>query len=158
MVVDNIKENYEDFSKFNEYNYIYNKLITLLMVDGKFQTAKKIVDQSINNLNQHLNDSTESQLMLLTAIYNVSPTVEIKAKRIGSSIYQIPQGLTFKKRLSTGIKLLIKETRLRKEYKMVDRLSNELIDAFNMRGVSIKQRDDIHKQAELNKTFAHFNW
>ena len=53
MVVDNIKENYEDFSKFNEYNYIYNKLITLLMVDGKFQTAKKIVDQSITNLNQH---------------------------------------------------------------------------------------------------------
>ena len=96
--------------------------------------------------------------LLLTSIYNVSPTVEIKAKRIGSSVYQIPQGLTFKKRLSTGIKLLIKETRLRKEYKMVDRLSNELIDAFNMRGVSIKRRDDIHKQAELNKTFAHFNW
>ena len=137
--------------------YIYSKLLNLLMYSGKKNVARNIIKKSLDKAQYKLKISSKEDF-LVQAIMNISPDIQIKSKRVGSSVYQVPIPLEMSKRINLGIRFLLKSSRSRKEYTMIDKLSNELVDAYNGKGLAIKKKDDIHKMAESNKAFAHFNW
>jgi len=137
-------------------SYIYSKFLNLLMYDGKKNVARKIVDESLTKAALKLGNPTKD--ILQTAILNVSPDIEVKSRRMGSSVYQVPVPLDQSRKINLGIRFLITASRSRRENTMVDKLSLELVDAFNNKGVAIKKKDDLHKLGEQNKSFAHFNW
>ena len=139
-----------------ERSYIHSKFLNLLMYDGKKNVARKIVDESLTKAALKLGNPTKD--ILQTAILNVSPDIEVKSRRMGSSIYQVPVPLDQSRKINLGIRFLITASRSRRENTMVDKLSLELVDAFNNKGVAIKKKDDLHKLGEQNKSFAHFNW
>jgi small subunit ribosomal protein S7 len=92
------------------------------------------------------------------ALANVMPMLELKARRVGGSNYQVPVEVSAERRLTLGLRWVVNYSRLRNEKTMQQRLANEIIDAANGTGASVKKRDDVHKMAEANKAFAHYRW
>ena len=92
------------------------------------------------------------------ALANVMPMLELKARRVGGSNYQVPVEVTQERRLTLGLRWVVNYARLRNEKTMEQRLANEIIEAANGTGASVKKRDDIHRMAEANKAFAHYRW
>ena len=89
---------------------------------------------------------------------NVMPLLEVKARRVGGATYQVPLEIRPERRQTLGLRWLVNYSRLRNEKNMVDRLANEIIDASNGTGASVKKKEDTHKMAEANKAFAHYKW
>ena len=139
------------------YDFIFNKLLNLLMKDGKKRVALKIITKSILKAKKQLN-LKYSREVLVKAIFNASPDLEIKSKRVGTGVYQVPKPVDINRKLVLGSKNLIEVSKTRKESSMLERLTGELIDAYNNKGLSIKKKEELHKLAETNKSFAHFNW
>ena len=139
------------------YDFIFNKLLNLLMKDGKKRVALKIITKSISKAKKQLNLKYSNEV-LVKAIFNVSPDLEIKSKRVGTGVYQVPKPVDINRKLVLGSKNLIEVSKTRKESSMLERLTGELIDAYNNKGLSIKKKEELHKLAEANKSFAHFNW
>ena len=139
------------------FNIILSKLLNLIMKDGKKNVAYKIVNKSVLLASSQLNLSNSSEL-LTKATFNASPDLEIKSKRIGTGIYQVPKAIDMNKKLTLGLKNILDACKVRKEYTMMERLSGELVDAYNNKGIAVKKKEEIHKLAEANKSFAHFNW
>ena len=140
---------------------IYNsKLVTRLinksMLDGKKGTAETI----LYNAFKKIEAKTQKPAMdvFATAINNIMPEVELKAKRIGAANYQVPTEVSAERRVTLGLRWLVNYSRLRKEKSMEDKLCNEIIDAANGTGASIKKKEDTHKMAEANKAYAHYKW
>ena len=155
----------QEILKDPEDIYSYSKMIQFLMVCGKKSKAKRILEDSISYAiegatNSATNNSSQDKKnsFLLEAILNTAPDLEIKSKRIGSTSYQIPKPITRKKKLKIGVSNLIEAAKLRKENTMVLRLGSELRDAYNSKGSAVKKKEDLHKLAESNKSFAHFNF
>ncbi len=92
------------------------------------------------------------------AMDNIKPEIEVKARRVGGATYQVPVEVRSNRKLSLGIRWLIKYSRGRSERTMLDKLAGEIIDAYNNKGGSVKKREDTHKMAEANKAFAHYRW
>jgi small subunit ribosomal protein S7 len=92
------------------------------------------------------------------ALANVMPMLELKARRVGGSNYQVPVEVSAERRLTLGLRWIVNYSRLRNEKTMQQRLANEIVDAANGTGASVKKRDDVHKMAEANKAFAHYRW
>ena len=139
------------------FNIIFSKLLNLIMNGGKKNVAYKIVNKSILLASSQLNLSNSSEL-LTKATFNASPDLEIKSKRIGTGVYQVPKAIDINKKLTLGLKNILDACKIRKEYTMLERLSGELVDAYNNKGIAVKKKEEIHKLAEANKSFAHFNW
>ena len=139
------------------FNIILSKLLNLIMKDGKKNVAYKIVNKSVLLASSQLNLSHSSEL-LTKATFNASPDLEIKSKRIGTGVYQVPKAIDMNKKLTLGLKNILDACKVRKEYTMMERLSGELVDAYNNKGIAVKKKEEIHKLAEANKSFAHFNW
>ena len=139
------------------YDFIFSKLLNLLMKDGKKNVALKIITKSISKAKKQLNLKYSSEV-LVKAIFNASPDLEIKSKRVGTGVYQVPKPVDINRKLVLGSKNLIEVSKTRKESSMLERLTGELIDAYNNKGLSIKKKEELHKLAEANKSFAHFNW
>lgn len=139
------------------YNFTFQKFIKFLMLEGKKSVANKILRLSIEESCKSL-DFKDHQKFFLQAIFNAAPDLEIKSKKIGSNQYLVPKPIVFEDKISGGIKLILEASRLRKEYSMQQRISLELIDAFSNKGSAVKRKDEIHKLAELNKSFSHFHW
>ena len=127
------------------------------MNGGKKNVAYKIVNKSILLASSQLNLSNSSEL-LTKATFNASPDLEIKSKRVGTGVYQVPKAIDMNKKLTLGLKNILDACKVRKEYTMLERLSGELVDAYNNKGIAVKKKEEIHKLAEANKSFAHFNW
>ena len=127
------------------------------MKDGKKRVALKIITKSILKAKKQLNLKYSSEV-LVKAIFNASPDLEIKSKRVGTGVYQVPKPVDINRKLVLGSKNLIEVSKTRKESSMLERLTGELIDAYNNKGLSIKKKEELHKLAEANKSFAHFNW
>lgn len=147
----------------NEHNsmhsaIIMDKMLNLLMVQGKKQVARGILTQALNKSYKNLGLDKNTINVLTQAILNAAPDLEVKSKKVGTNIYQIPRSITIEKKLKLGIKNVLDAARSRKEYTMTEKLAAELTDAYNYRGLSIKKKEEIHKIAEANKSFAHFNW
>ena len=92
------------------------------------------------------------------ALNNVMPVLEVSARRVGGSNYQVPVEVRPERRVTLGLRYLVNYSRLRGEKTMEERLANEILDASNNTGASVKKREDMHKMAEANKAFAHYRW
>ncbi len=140
---------------------IYNsklvtRLVNKIMIDGKKGTAQKILYTAFKNIE----DKTSQPAMdvFATALNNIMPEVELKTKRIGAANYQVPTEVSPERKVTLGLRWLVNYSRLRKEKSMEDKLCNEIIDAANGTGASVKKREDVHKMAEANKAYAHYKW
>jgi small subunit ribosomal protein S7 len=127
-----------------------------MMWGGKKATAEKIVYSSMNKLQEKGGD--EALKLFKKAVENCKPLLEVKTRRVGGANYQVPVEVNADRRTSLAIRWLITYSRGRGEKGMIDKLSNELLDAANGRGASIKKKEDVHRMAEANKAFAHYRW
>ena len=135
---------------------LVTRLINKIMLDGKKGTAETI----LYNAFKKIEAKTQKPAMdvFATAINNIMPEVELKAKRIGAANYQVPTEVSAERRVTLGLRWLVNYSRLRKEKSMEDKLCNEIIDAANGTGASIKKKEDTHKMAGANKAYAHYKW
>ena len=140
---------------------IYNSklvtsLINHLMIDGKRGTATKSLYAAFDRIKEQTgNDPVE---VFQQAMDNVEPVLEVKARRIGGSNYQVPIEVRPERRVTLGLRWIVQYARLRGEHTMVERLAGEIIDASNNTGASIKKKEDTHRMAEANRAFAHYRW
>lgn len=140
---------------------IYNsklvtRLINKIMLDGKKDVAENI----LYNAFQIVEEKAGQQPMEVfeKALDNVMPELELKLRRVGGANYQVPVEVSRERRLTLGLRWIVNYARLRSEKTMELRLANEIIDASNGVGQSVKKKEDTHKMADANKAFAHFRW
>jgi small subunit ribosomal protein S7 len=133
---------------------IVKKFVNIIMQDGKKSIASKILKVSIIKACKELG-LIEDQL-LIRCINNVKPFIDARSKKVGSTSYVIPYAITKEQSINIAVKIIIKVVRDRKAKNFIDCLVNEFVDAYNNRGVSVKKKNDIHKLAEVNKSFAFF--
>ena len=135
---------------------IVTKLINNIMLDGKKGTAQKICYGAFDIIKQKTGkDALE---VFNTALNNVMPQLEVKARRVGGSTYQVPMEVRPERRLALGLRWLVSFSRKRSERTMAERLAAEIIDATNNTGASFRRKEDMHKMAEANRAFAHYRW
>ena len=132
------------------------KLINSIILDGKKGVAQKIVYDAFETIKAKTGE--EPLEVFNKAMNNIMPQVEVKARRIGGANYQVPIEVRPERRQTLGLRWLTKYTRARGERTMSDRLANELMDAANGLGGSVKKKDDTHKMAEANRAFAHYRF
>lgn len=132
------------------------KFINKVMLSGKKSVAQRVVYDAFDAIREKTGkDPLE---VFETALRNVMPTLEVRARRVGGANYQVPVEVRPERRQTLGIRWLVNYARIRGEKTMDARLSAELIDASNNVGASIKKKEDTHKMAEANKAFAHYRW
>ena len=137
-------------------NKVVTKLINNIMLDGKKGVAQRIVYDALEIVqNKSGNDPLES---FQKALENIMPTLEVKARRVGGSTYQVPMEVRPERRQTLGLRWLITYSRNRGERTMAERLAGEILDAVNNTGSAVKKREDTHKMAEANKAFAHYRY
>jgi len=135
---------------------IIPKLINSIMYDGKKGIAAKIVYEAIEKIKTK---SKEEPINIFNeAINNIRPTVEVRSRRVGGATYQVPVEVKSKRAQALAIRWLVGASRKRKDKHMVDKIFNEIYDAYERKGSAVKKREDVHKMAESNKAFAHFRW
>ena len=132
------------------------KLINQVMLDGKKGTAQRIVYGAFDIVAEKTGKNPLE--VFEEALNNIMPVLEVKARRVGGSNYQVPVEVRPKRRSTLGLRWLVTYTRKRGERTMVERLAKEIMDAANNTGASVKKREDTHKMAEANKAFAHYRW
>ena len=139
------------------YNSVLvTRLINTVMLDGKKGVAQKVVYDAFNIIKEKTgNDPIEA---FTTAMDNIMPSLEVKARRVGGATYQVPIEVRPERRTTLGLRWLVGFARKRSEKTMSERLANEIMDADNNLGAAVKKREDTHKMAESNKAFAHFRW
>ena len=135
---------------------LVNKFVNSLMWGGKKSTAQGIFYKSMKNLQEKGGD--EALKLFKKAVENAKPLLEVKTRRVGGANYQVPVEVNPDRRTSLAIRWLITYCRQRPEKGMVDKLTNELLDAANGKGAAIKKKDEVHRMAEANKAFAHYRW
>ena len=134
---------------------LVTKFVRMIMKSGKRSVAEGIVYGSLDIIKDRTGDDPIK--VFKKALDNTKPALEVKSRRVGGSNYQIPIEVSPNRRLSLSIRWLTSYARLRGDGKtMRDKLANELIDASNLRGGSVKKREDTHRMAEANKAFAHY--
>ena len=135
---------------------VVTKLINQVMYDGKKSTAEGIVYGAFDIVEKKLNQPAID--VFTKALENVMPAVEVKARRVGGSTYQVPLDIRADRRQTLGIRWMTLYARKRGEKKMDERLAGEIMDAFNSTGGAFKKKEDTHRMAEANKAFAHFRY
>jgi small subunit ribosomal protein S7 len=135
---------------------LVNKFVNSMMWDGKKSTAQGIFYKAMDQLQQKGGD--ESLKLFKKAVENCKPLLEVKTRRVGGANYQVPVEVNPDRRTSLAIRWIITYSRGRSEKGMIDKLTNELLDAANNRGAAIKKKEDVHRMAEANKAFAHYRW
>ena len=135
---------------------VITKLTNQVMQDGKKGTAQTIVYEAFEIINEKLGGAPEE--IFLAALENVKPLLEVKARRVGGSTYQVPMEIRPERRQTLAIRWLVDFARKRGEKTMKERLAGEIIDAYNNTGASIKRKEEMHRAAEANKAFAHYRW
>ena len=132
------------------------KFVARMMVDGKKSVARGIVYDALDIVQKKTNEQPLE--VFLKAIENVKPAVEVKSRRVGGSTYQVPVEVRETRRDALAMRWIIQAARDRSGKSMSDRLSAELVDAFNNAGVAFKKKEDTHRMAEANKAFSHYRW
>ena len=140
--------------KFN--SKVVTKLINQVMYDGKKSTAEGIVYGAFDIVEKKLNQPAID--VFTKALENVMPAVEVKARRVGGSTYQVPLDIRADRRQTLGIRWMTLYARKRGEKKMDERLAGEIMDAFNSTGGAFKKKEETHRMAEANKAFAHYKF
>ena len=135
---------------------LVTKFINGIMLDGKKSTAENIFYTAMDKIKEKTGE--EGIEVFKKAVENVKPAVEVKSRRIGGATYQVPIEVRTGRTQTLAIRWMVKFSRERKEYGMIDKLTNEIIAAANGEGASVKKREDTHKMAEANRAFAHYRW
>ena len=137
-------------------NKVVTKLINNVMLDGKKGVAQKIVYGAFKRVEEKAEKPALE--VFEEAMNNVMPVLEVKARRIGGATYQVPIEVRPDRRQALGLRWLTAYSRKRGERTMEDRLANEILDASNNTGASVKKKEEVHKMAEANKAFAHYRF
>lgn len=135
---------------------VLTKFINKVMLSGKKGVAEKVVYDAFENI--RAKTGKDPLEFFETALKNVMPVLEVRARRVGGANYQVPVEVRPDRRMTLCIRWIVNYSRLRGEKTMCERLSAELLDAANNTGASIKKKEDTHKMAEANKAFAHYRW
>jgi small subunit ribosomal protein S7 len=132
------------------------KFVSRMMIDGKRSVARRAVYDAMDVIQKKMNE--EPLQVFLKAIENVKPAVEVKSRRVGGSTYQVPVEVRETRREALAMRWIIQAARDRSGKSMSERLSAELMDAYNNAGVAFKKKEDTHRMAEANKAFSHYRW
>ena len=135
---------------------LVTKFVNSMMWGGKKSTAQGIFYDAMKQVEKKGGD--EAIKLFKKAVENAKPLLEVKSRRVGGANYQVPVEVNADRRTSLAIRWLISYARARGEKGMVDKLSNELLDAATGKGAAIKKKEDVHRMAEANKAFAHYRW
>ena len=135
---------------------VVNKLINQIMIDGKKGTAQRIVYDAFDMINKKTGE--DAMEVFERAMKNIKPALEVKSRRVGGANYQVPVEVKAERAQALAFRWLAQYARLRNGHSMAENLANEIIDASNGTGASVKKREDTHKMAEANKAFAHYRW
>ena len=144
-----------------ESDPVYNstlvtKFVNSMMWQGKKSTASGIFYDAMEKLQEKGGD--EAIKIFKKAVENTKPLLEVKTRRVGGANYQVPVEVNPDRRTSLAIRWILTYARSRPEKGMVEKLTNELLDAANGKGAAIKKKEDVHRMAEANKAFAHYRW
>ena len=135
---------------------VVTQLINKILLDGKRSTAEAIVYGALEGCREKT--GTDPVATLKRALDNVKPTLEVRSRRVGGATYQVPVEVKAGRSTTLALRWLVSYSRQRREKTMTERLMNEILDASNGLGASVKKREDTHKMAESNKAFAHYRW
>ena len=133
-----------------------SRFTNMIMSDGKKRTAEKIIYDALEIMSQK--NKADPLSMMEKALQNVSPSVEVKSRRVGGSNYQVPIEVNPRRRISLAMRWILDAASKRNEKTMKNKLASELLDACEGKGSAVKKREDVHKMAEANKAFAHFRY
>ena len=132
------------------------KLINQIMIDGKKGTAQSIVYDAFDMIKEKTGE--DAMVVFERAMENIKPALEVKSRRVGGANYQVPVEVKETRKQTLAFRWLAQYARLRNGHTMAENLANEIIDASNGMGASVKKKEDTHKMAEANKAFAHYRW
>ena len=132
------------------------KLINQIMIDGKKGTAQSIVYDAFDMIKEKTGE--DAMVVFERAMENIKPALEVKSRRVGGANYQVPVEVKQERAQALAFRWLAQYARLRSGHTMAEKLANEIIDASNGIGASVKKKEDTHKMAEANKAFAHYRW
>ena len=135
---------------------LVTSLVNKVLLDGKRSTAERIVYGALEGCREKT--GSDPVITLKRAVENVKPAIEVKSRRVGGATYQVPVEVRAGRSNTLALRWLVSYSRARREKTMTERLMNELLDASNGLGASVKRREDTHKMAEANKAFAHYRW
>jgi len=133
------------------------KFVNKMMIQGKKATAQALFYGALEELKGKV-PAEEPIAVFKKAIENIKPSIEVRSRRVGGATYQVPVDVRPSRRLALAMRWLVEYSRDRGEKDFSKRLAAEVVDAFNNRGNSIKKKDDVHRMAEANKAFSHYNW
>jgi small subunit ribosomal protein S7 len=135
---------------------VVSQLVSKILLDGKKTVAQHIVYSALEGA--RAKTGTEPVATLKKALDNIRPLVEVKSRRVGGATYQVPVEVKPARANTLALRWLVGFSRARREKTMAERLMNEILDASNGLGASVKKREDTHKMAEANRAFAHYRW
>ncbi|MEI7778043.1 MAG: 30S ribosomal protein S7 [Actinomycetes bacterium] len=135
---------------------LVTQLVNKILLDGKRSTAESIVYGALEGCRDK--SGADPVVTLKRALDNVKPTLEVRSRRVGGATYQVPIEVRAGRSTTLALRWLVGYSRARREKTMTERLMNEILDASNGLGASVKKREDTHKMAESNKAFAHYRW
>ena len=135
---------------------VVTQLVNKILLDGKRSVAERIVYGALEGCRDKT--STDPVATLKRALDNIRPTLEVRSRRVGAATYQVPVEVRTGRSTTLALRWLVSYSRQRREKTMTERLMNEILDASNGLGASVKKREDTHKMAESNKAFAHYRW
>lgn len=138
-------------------NRLVTQLINKVLLDGKKATAERIVYTAFEIVAEK-SEGGDALATFKKAMDNVKPTLEVKPKRVGGATYQVPMEVNSRRSTALGIRWIVNFSRARKEKTMAERLANEILDASNGLGASVKKREDVFKMAEANRAFSHYRF
>ncbi len=135
---------------------LVSQLVSKILLDGKKTTAQSIVYGALEGT--RTKTGVDPVQTLKKALDNIRPALEVKSRRVGGATYQVPIDVKPARANTLALRWLVSFSRARREKTMTERLMNELLDASNGLGASVKRREDTHKMAEANRAFAHYRW
>jgi len=136
---------------------LIGSLINMCMSNGKKSVAQKIVYSALERLSEKLGKGNPHELVM-AAIDNVRPKIEVKSRRVGGATYQVPLEVSFERQQSLAFRWIITAASARKGVPMHEALANEFIDAYNNEGGVVKKKEETHRMAQANRAFAHLRW
>jgi small subunit ribosomal protein S7 len=136
---------------------VLSKFINIVMINGMKSKSEKIVYDALNAAANKLKVKSPIDVFR-NALGNVKPGIEVRSRRVGGATYQVPVEIRNERAQALAIRWIVDASRKRNEKSMVDRLAQELADAHDNKGISVKKKEDTHKMAEANRAFAHYRW
>ena len=137
-------------------DFVLGHFINKLMWDGKKELARKIIYSALDEIGKKT--AQDALSVFKKALENCKPSLEVRSRRVGGATYQVPVDVRPVRRTTLAMRWIVLHSRARKEKTMSSRLAEELLDAYNNKGQSIKKKEDVHRMAEANRAFSHYNW